>query len=257
MPTRYLILIGEHSYFSAKLRSYMRYKGAQGGELFFDEALATLDMYRRVILPLTQAHFIPVLLVRDVVSGKVVKALQDTSLIIDWLESQHPQPSIHPPENSVLKFISFVLEAFGDEWMKFPAMHYRWSFLDDNEKYLVYEWGRNSAPTLPAKERDALVISAKSGPSFSAMKRTLPILGITENSVGQVEATFLELLDLMNQHFSVHEYLLGDSPSLADFSLYGPFFAHLYKDPKPSLIVRSRAPGMRICSSFEFFPACM
>ena len=39
-----------------------------------------------------------------------------------------------------------------------------------------------------------------------------------------------------------HEYLLGDRPCLADFAMMGPLYAHLYRDPVPGKLVRTRAP---------------
>jgi len=257
MP-KLLIAVGEHvrccllpqgeegsrtdkqSYFSAKLRAYFRYKGQQGE--FFDEVAASNEVYKRFVVPLTEAHFIPVLFERDVATGNVVRAIQDTSVIIDYVEALHPSPSM-TPASPTLRFVSYLLEVFGDEWMKFPAMHYRWSF-PQNEKYLIHEWGRLAMPNLPAAERDAAVLAMNKGPSFSNMKRTLPVLGITPDSVPGVEATFVELLELLNDHLLVHDFILGGTPSLADFAMYGPFFAHLYKDPVPSAIVRMRAPAV-------------
>jgi len=121
MP-RYTIITAEHSYFSAKARSYFRYKGRQGE--FFQEALSSSDIFRKAILPLVKVSFIPVLLVHDE-NGKVEKAIQDTSLIIDYIEKAHPDlPSVHPTTPKQ-RFVSYLIELWGDEWLKLIAMHYR------------------------------------------------------------------------------------------------------------------------------------
>jgi hypothetical protein len=45
------------------------------------------------------------------------------------------------------------------------------------------------------------------------------------------------LLSLLNRHLSEHAFLLGSQPCLADFSLYGPLYAHLHRDPSPQNLV--------------------
>lgn len=243
-----LTLLGaEHSYFTAKARSYMRYKGKQGK--FFQEAVASLDIYRNAILPLVGVSFIPVLLVHDG-AGKIIHAIQDTSLIIDYVERNYPGThSIHPTTPKQ-RFLSYLVEVYADEWLKMPAMHYRWSFLEENREYLIYEWGLASTPSLPANQRREQVLNAKGkGATFSNMKGTLPLLGITEETGPEVERSFLNLLDILNKHFSVHKFLLGGRPCLGDFALIGPFYAHLFKDPKPSSIMRSKAPAF--CAYIE------
>jgi hypothetical protein len=176
--------------------------------------------------------------------------------MIDYLEENLPsltqgnpsllyQPfrSVHPA-TPIQKFTSYLIEMWADEYLKLPAMHYRWSFLNVNSKFLLHEWGKIMAPHLPAQERDELVLSQKKGVSYSAMKGTLPYLGITSQTVPEIEKSFLQLLDQLESHFRIHPFLLGDRPCLGDFALMGPFYAHLYRDPYPSGIVKSHAPSL-------------
>jgi hypothetical protein len=58
-----------------------------------------------------------------------------------------------------------------------------------------------------------------------------------------------ELLARMEDHFAVHPYVLGSRMSLADCSLMGPFYAHLYLDAVPGRLLRERAP--RVCHWIE------
>ena len=37
-------------------------------------------------------------------------------------------------------------------------------------------------------------------------------------------------------------YLLGGRPCLADFAFMGPMYAHLYRDPYPSVIMKNVSP---------------
>ena len=40
----------------------------------------------------------------------------------------------------------------------------------------------------------------------------------------------------------VYPFVLGHSPSTADFGLLGPIYAHLYRDPVPGAILRRDYP---------------
>jgi hypothetical protein len=253
-----LLLIGaHHSYFTAKARSYLRRKGKQG-ELW-DEAIATADIYKKLILPTTTVNFIPVLVIRNTTSGKILHVIQDTSNIIDYVE-EYILPTlnpIHPPNLSTgmtsnQRFVSYLLEFWADEWLKFEAMHYRWSpeHFIHNEKYLLYEWGRCSHPNLSADERDQQVLNTKlKGPAFSSMKKSLPILGVNEKTMPMIHKRFLRLLQLLEVHFRQYPYLLGDVPCLGDFALMGPFLGHLFQDPSPALLIRKYAPA--VCEWIE------
>src|SRR5574338_1236821 len=53
--------------------------------------------------------------------------LVDTTLILECLERERPEPALSPRVPS-LRFVSLLLEDFADEWLWRPAMHYRWSF---------------------------------------------------------------------------------------------------------------------------------
>jgi hypothetical protein len=184
---------------------------------------------------MTSVHYIPILLLRNPQIGEVLQAIQDTSVIIDFVETKlHEVVSLSPkltaspslyntasvhPTGPKQRFVSYLLEHWADEYLKFPAMHYRWSFLDVNQKYLVHEWGRVMAPSLPASERDEMVLTQQKGVSFSAMKGSLPFLGITEATAPEIEKEFLWLLDSLETHFRSFPFLLGHRPSLADFAL--------------------------------------
>jgi len=39
-----------------------------------------------------------------------------------------------------------------------------------------------------------------------------------------------------------HDFLFGARPNLAEFTLYGPLYAHLYRDPESGAIMKAKAP---------------
>jgi hypothetical protein len=71
------------------------------------------------------------------------------------------------------------------------------------------------------------------------------ILGIQSDELAEAfEQSTLRFLSLFEKHLGETNcpFILGDRPSLADFGLLGPLYAHLYKDPVPGYIMRTRYP---------------
>ena len=57
-----------------------------------------------------------------------------------------------------------------------------------------------------------------------------------------IEAAYEELLDRLEAHFRVSPYLLGGRPSIGDFGMIAPLYAHLGRDPYPASLMKRRAP---------------
>jgi len=227
MGSAYKLYGGDHSLFTGKARAYMRYKG-----LDFEEVTASRQVYKEFILPRVGAPIIPVL---QTAADEVV---QDTTEIIDFLEARHPEASVYP-EGPRQKLVALMLEHYGDEWLMIPAMHYRWSVLDQQYEFIMREFGRLSAPDAPAQEQ--IAIGEKTSAPFKGM---IGMLGINEQTAPAIEAVYLEFLDQLNAHFSAHPFLFGTRPSIGDFGFMGPLYAHLGRDPVPLAIMQARAPAV-------------
>ncbi|AUM12312.1 glutathione S-transferase family protein [Ketobacter alkanivorans] len=220
-------LIGtEVSLYTGKLRCYLKYKNIP-----FEDVLSTNNVYKNIIIPRTGVQYIPVLITDDDV------ALQDTTEIIDYLESQYPDASIYP-ETPIQKLVALLLEIYGDEWLVIPAMHYRWSF-DENVQFAWQEFGRTAVPDLSAEQQ--FEVGKKMAEPF---KGALPRLGICEATIPAIEASYLALLSDLDAHFSNYDYLLGPRPSIGDFGLVGPLYAHLYRDPYSGRLMQDNAPNV-------------
>lgn len=219
-------LIGtEVSLFTGKARAYLRYKGIP-----YEEILSTAQVYKDIIVPRTGVSFIPVLISPDDI------VVQDTTDIIDFLETRFPDAPIYP-ETPLQRLTALLFELYADEWLLIPAMYYRWWFKDDNYDFIVREFGRTSAPDEPEEVRK------KRGESIASFfGGTLPALGITKKNHKQIEQWYELFLDYFNQHLESIPFLLGTRPSLGDFGLMGPLYAHLFRDPYPGRLMRSRAP---------------
>ncbi|MFB3079044.1 MAG: glutathione S-transferase family protein, partial [Lysobacterales bacterium] len=225
MGADYILYGSDHSYFTGKVRPYLRYKG-----LDFEERLATREVYKQIILPRVGAPIIPVL---ETAAGEIV---QDTTDIIDLLESRHPQPSVYP-QGARQKLVALLLEHYADEWLVIPAMHYRWSVLDQQYEFIMREFGRMSAPDETPENQ--VQIGEKISQPF---RGSIASLGIEAATIPAIEQVYAEFLQQLDEHFTRHPFLLGTRPSIGDFGLMGPLYAHLGRDPVPRAMMQAQAP---------------
>ncbi|MCB1700561.1 MAG: glutathione S-transferase [Pseudomonadales bacterium] len=227
MTVDYYLYGGDHSLYTGKARAYMRFKG-----LNWEEVTATRELYKSIILPNVGAAIVPVLATAD---GRYI---QDTTDIIDYLEAAHPAVSVYP-DTPVQKLVALMLELYGDEWLVIPAMHYRWSVLDQQREFIFLEFGKMSAPDAARDEQ--LRIGERTSTMF---RGSVTALGITEQTMPAIEQVYLEFLDQLDAHFSQYDYLLGSRPGIGDFGLIGPLYAHLGRDPVPKALMQERAPNV-------------
>ncbi len=220
---RYVLYGAEVSYFSAKARAYLRWRGAD-----FEERLATRDVYRSVILPKVGWPVIPVL---EMPGGEIV---QDTADIIDRIEAAEALDPPALPSGALQRLASRLIELYADEWMVLPAMHYRWNY---NEDWAYREFGAISAPDVPPQEQYA--IGRKTGEPFKA---SVAMLGVSDATIPGIEAAYEGFLRDMTAHLARHEFLLGARASLGDFALNGPLYAHLLRDPESGRLMERLAP---------------
>ena len=224
MTDKHILYGTEFSLYSGKARCYMRYK-----RIPFDEVLSSLSVYRETIIPKTGVRFIPVVKTPD---GHY---LQDTSHIIDSLEQSFPERSVMP-DTPCQRLAALLLELYGDEWLLMPAMHYRWNF--DNFPFIYDEFGRSLFPRWPGFVRR--ILGKRIGARFRGF---LPMLGITDVNRNVLEDWYeKDFLPVLDRHFKDHDFLFGGRPSIGDFGLIGPLYAHLYRDPYPGNLMRRDAP---------------
>jgi glutathione S-transferase len=216
-----------HSLYSGKVRSYLIKK-----RLAYRELYPPHPAFQGRIVPAVKSMVIPVLETPD---GAIV---QDTTDIIDYLEARHPAPPMNPA-TPVQRTAALLLDAFGSEYLLALAMHYRWSYRAEQEHFLRAEFGRavHTGPDREARLQTGSQVMAY----FSGF---LPRLGVVSETIPTLEASYAELLDALDVHFQTYPYLLGGRPSVADFGLMAPLFAHLARDPVPAMLMKTRAPNV-------------
>ncbi len=223
----YVLWGSPHSYYTGKIRSYLIKKGVP-----YREEFAFHPQFRSRIVPAVRLFVVPILETPD---GRI---LQDTTDMIEHLEAELPGPRLIP-DAPVQKAVAWLLGAYGSEGLLQPGMHYRWSYRAEQENFLCAEFGRllQGGP-----DREARYATARQ--TMQYFNDFLPPLGVTPQTIPTIEAAYGELLDALDEHFLHHPYLLGGHPSIADFGLMAPMFAHLARDPVPATLMKNRAPNV-------------
>jgi glutathione S-transferase len=216
-----------NSFFTGKTRSYLIKKGVAHREMFRFH-----PRFKEVIVPLIGHFAIPV---TELTDGTLI---QDTTDTILHFEHEIKEPALIP-SSPLQCTVAWILGCFGSESMWKLGLHYRWTYLEQQRPFIEAEFGRSNSSGTNAKAR-----LEDAAPVMAWLRGKLPRLGVTETTIPSIEASYEELLDLLNQHFFHYPYLMGGRPSLPDFGLIAPFFAHFSRDPYPSNHMKLRAPNV-------------
>jgi glutathione S-transferase len=221
----YVLYAMPASLYSGKARSYLRTH-----RIGYVERAPGDPRYSGEIEPVIGRWIIPVLQTPD---GTII---QDTVDIIDHLDATVPPERSAYPATAVQRTVAHLLELFGGEGLLRPAMHYRWDFDDTNVAFLSKDF--SAALTVGADDatRDAVFAFAS-----ERMRGATAAFGVTEELVPEIERSYEEFLALFDAHLAGSPFLLGGRPTIADYGFVGPLYAHLARDPYPSVLMKQRA----------------
>ena len=209
-----------HSLYTGRARAYLRKQRIAYGE----RAPTDPDFAQRV-MPAIGRAIIPVVELAD---GTIV---QDTVDIIDHFQGEDTLPVPYPAYTGDARLLALahLFEIYAVVGLTRHAMHYRWSYLAEQERFL----------------RDAFATGSDAQRAEATMGRMhsyLPMLGVDAASIPAIEESYHELLASLDAHFAGYPFLLGATPSIADYAMFGPLFAHLGRDPVPLSIMQRAAP---------------
>jgi glutathione S-transferase-like protein len=96
-----------------------------------------------------------------------------------------------------------------------------------------------SAPNASPDEQ--LAIGSRRAAPFA---QAAVVLGAAPSMHAAIERSYEGLLAELDRHFAASPYALGTRPSIGDFGLFGPLYAHQYRDPASGALMRRLAPNV-------------
>lgn len=226
----YILWGTPHSLYTGKARSCLIKKG-----LTFVERCPSHTDYKTRVRPAVGMVTFPVL---ETPEGHFI---QDSTDIVTYLDSIDDPGSVTTmtPSTPLQTFVARLIDGFGLEGMLQAAMHYRWSYRDEQEVFLQTEFGRG---LYAGADREARRAAGRRVMDF--FSSSLPALGITNETVPAIEGAYEELLEALDIHFQSYPYVMGWRVSIADLGLIAPMYAHLGRDPYPTALMKKRAPNV-------------
>ncbi len=224
MASEYHVHGIELSPYSVKVRSYFRYKGIP--HRWIPRSLDADGEYQK---------FAKLPLVPLVVTPKN-EGIQDSTPIIEAVDALHPEPSIHPAD-PVARFVSVLLEEFGDEWGNKWMFHYRWA----READVLSAAGRIARSMMPTAD-DAQLANG----TAMVRERMVPrvsFVGSNPVTAPQIEDSFRDTLAILEPHLANREYLFGNRPAFGDFAMWGQLY-NAWTDPTPGGLINATTPNL-------------
>lgn len=199
MTAPYRLYGGQFSPFSQKVAGFMRFKGI--AHAWIERAAAKTEEFNRYAkLPL-----LPLLV------GADEAVLQDSTAILEVLSRRYPDPSTRHPEPAI-GFLAALLEDFADEWVNKALQHYRWG--DDGAASSAA-----AIAQLALGDSEAAYHAAGEAEILARMQARKPIIGLTPSAAEVIGASFQRTVRALSAIFTDRQFLFGDRPSTADFSL--------------------------------------
>ena len=226
MTKQYTLYGMAASLYTGKVRAYMRrnhvpFREEKAGSARFNSLVA--ETFGRWIIPVIETP-----------DGDYV---QDGTDILDHFEDQgFSQTSIYP-DDPKLRVIAHLFELFGGEGILRAAMHYRWNFDETNLDFLRVAFEDVLPDGLTKEEREPVFLHAS-----GRMRKAAVAFGVMPETYETIESTYTELLRLFDAHLESWPYLFGGAPTLGDYGLFSPLYAHLARDPKPLHLMQTIAP---------------
>jgi glutathione S-transferase len=224
------------SYYTAKLHSYLCYKHIP----FQFSPMTMVDLNFR-IPKRVGSSVMPVL--QCLSTGD---SLQDTHDIILLLEKKFHAFPVIPSKDVLLNqsFLSYLIEAWADEFWIPSAMYYRWKF-PESVKFFKKEAGQYLLGSTLSSFVPSIFMAPVVNGIADQLRSYLPAVGVRPDQGKLIEQWTDSSLTLLDTHFSHYDYILGTpTPTLADFGLVGPIVAHLCRDPYPLHNVIHRFPNV-------------
>ncbi len=226
MTSQPLVLAGQYgSPYTLKMRGVLRYRQIPFRWMLRDS--------RWDDLPAPPVPIIPVIAYPNE-DGGYGDITVDSSPQIMRLEGEFSGRSLVPTDPA-LAFIDSLIEDYGDEWVTKAMYHYRWAYQDDIDK---------AGQLLPIS-RDLQMDSDQRQKMYDFITNRQitrrELVGSTELNQPIIERSYERLLDIMQELFAGHDFLIGDRPGRGDFGIFGQLTQLVKWDPTPMAIAAKRS----------------
>lgn len=265
MNTTWTVYGSELSPFTLKLLAMCRYKAlghrflpTEGGWLDNLRISIRKELLVRGRLPLTYPQMsgddeyplVPFLF------GPQGQNLYDSSAIGEWLDRRSAAPSLLLPPDPAVRFLVRLLDEFADEWMLYLVHHFRWkvSAADNNAgrrlahelRWISLGWDAPVAQFFSARQVRRLPYLFSVAPEGFCVpglppKRQAPSRRGFPPTHELLEESYRRILLALEGIVAKRPYLFGNTPTLADFSLYGQIGMNL-PDPSANTFIAATAP---------------
>ncbi|MEM9398296.1 MAG: glutathione S-transferase family protein [Pseudomonadota bacterium] len=234
MSELYKIIGAEMSPFSVKVRSYFRFKGI--AHQWIVRTPAIQEEYKALF----KIPVIPLLVSPD------GTGMQDSTPILERIESQIAEPSVQP-DDPALAFLSSLLEEFGDEWGNKWMFHLRWA-RDVDQLSSAWRLASVRSAAAPEAEREQIARAVR-----ERMVDRVWFVGSNDSTAPQIESGFDQALQQLELHLQNRCYLLGDRPAMADFGL-APQIYNAWTDPTGGAMISAAYPSVLAWIQRMLFP---
>jgi len=214
------------SYFTGKMENYFKIR-----DIPYKRIVSPYPSFEKKMKKMVGIHQMPAVVLPD------GRWMTDTTMMIQWFESKFENSSIVPAD-STQAFICYLLEDWADEWWWRPAMHYRWHYKEGAE-FASDHLAKELLGTFPAPHfLKKMFLSRRQRNGYTVGD------GISQDNIDAVEANVRNLFINLDKIFSKRSFIFGETPSLADIGLSGPFYRHFALDPVPLKIIKNEAPSI-------------
>jgi len=166
-----------------------------------------------------------------------MEAVVDSTPIIRRLELEYMGRSVIPTD-PVVRFLDYLLEDYGDEWLTKAMFHYRWYFDAD------IKMAGEILPYWSDITRDQQEIDAMTRTFTDRQVDRLYVVGSNDETASVIEASYRRFLKLMTSHLETCPFLMGKRPGASDFACFGQLTQLTQFDPTPSHLAVSE--GQRV-----------
>lgn len=162
-------------------------------------------------------------------------AVTDSTPLIRRFENEFSGRSVLPAD-PVVRFLDYLLEDYGDEWLTKCMFHFRWAHQANVEK------AGSILPFYGGVDVSNKQIGARRKQIADLQVGRLYVVGSNDTTAPVIEASYSRFLKCFDAHLETVPFAMGGRPGASDFGLYGQLTQLALFDTTSVAITVSEAP---------------